>query len=484
MSDSITSESKKKVEELKKLGINPYPYVFSRTHKTEEVKNNFEALEKSGETVAVCGKIIAKREHGGSVFFDLADIFGRLQIYVKKDEVGEKLWELMELLDTGDFLGARGKVFLTKKGEKSLLAQSIELLSKALRQPPKEWYGLKDIDARYRERYVDLLVNKESREVFLKRAKIIKKIREFLDERGYLEVETPVLQPLYGGANAAPFITRYESLNRDFYLRISDELYLKRLLVGNFERVYEIGKNFRNEGIDRTHNPEFSMIEVYEAYGDYFTMMEFTEEIFKTLAREICGGLKIKWGENEIDLGKEWGRASYADLIKKETGLDIFGFDGEELKKEAAKIGVETKGKEIWGQVADEIFKEKVEKNLIQPTFVIDWPKELSPLAKIHRADERLVERFELIIGAKEFANAFSELNDPQEQEKRFRAQMELRKKGDKEAQVMDEDFIRALEYGMPPTGGVGIGIDRLVMLLTDSQSIRDVILFPQLKEK
>ncbi|MDZ7372485.1 MAG: lysine--tRNA ligase [candidate division KSB1 bacterium] len=482
---------REKLSRLRQMGINPYPYAFRRSHRAREILDQFEQLE--GRQVRVAGRMMSKREHGKASFAHIADASGRIQIYVRVDEVGEDRYELFRLLDIGDFLGVEGEVFRTRTGEITVKAQQIELLAKNLRPLPvvkervvngrREVYDpFSDVELRYRQRYVDLVVNPGVREVFIKRSRIISAMRRFLDGKGYIEVETPVLQPIYGGASARPFITHHNALDIDLYLRIADELYLKRLIVGGFEGVYEISKDFRNEGIDRFHNPEFTMMELYVAYEDYNFMMDLVEEMIPYIAEEVLGTLEIEYQGQRIRLNPPWARKRYFEAIQEVTGYWLKGKSEEEVRQAARDLGLEIE--EWWdkGKLLDEIFKEKVEPTLIQPTFVIDYPLELSPLAKRHRDDPELVERFEPFVAGHEIGNAFSELNDPLDQRERFERQMELRERGDEEAHVLDEDFLRALEYGMPPTAGLGIGVDRLVMLLTNQPSIRDVIFFPQMR--
>ena len=480
-----------KLRRLREMGVNPYPYAFKRTHRSREVLDNFDQLE--GKRVAVAGRIMSKRLHGKAGFAHIADAHGRIQIYVRLDEVGEQKYELFKLMDIGDFVGVRGEVFRTRTGEITVKVQELELLSKNLRPLPvvkervvdgkREVYDpFSDVELRYRQRYVDLIVNPHVREVFIKRSKIISAMRRYLDDRGYLEVETPILQPIYGGASARPFITHHNALDIDLYLRIADELYLKRLIVGGFEAVYEISKDFRNEGIDRFHNPEFTMMELYVAYEDYTFMMDLVEEMIGTIAQDVLGTLQIEYQGQTINLEPPWPRKPMFEALEEATGYNLYGKSEGELREVAGKLGIEVEAAWDKGKILDEIFKEKVEPNLIQPVFITDYPIELSPLAKRHRNDPNLVERFEPFVAGHEIGNAFSELNDPLDQRERFERQMELRARGDDEAQVLDEDYLRALEYGMPPTAGLGIGIDRLVMLLTNQPSIRDVLLFPQMR--
>ncbi len=480
-----------KLNKLRELGINPYPYEYPQTHKSREIKENFEKLEK--QIVSVAGRMMTVRLMGKAAFCDIQDEQGRIQIYVRKNEIGEQDFEIFKMLDIGDLVGFKGEVFKTRTGEISVFAREFKLLAKSLRPLPivkeKEEDGKRivydqfaDKEMRYRQRYVDLIVNPEVKEVFVKRTQIIRAIRAFLDERGFLEVETPILQPIYGGATARPFVTHHNALDRKLYLRIANELYLKRLIVGGFERVYEFAKDFRNEGMDRFHNPEFTLLELYVAYKDYKWMMDFVEQLFAHVAQTVLGTTKIRFSGHEIDLSPPWQRLTMYEAIEKFTGVNISDMDEKQLREVAEKLKVEVTPEMGSGKIIDEIFGEHVEPKLIQPTFIYDYPIEMSPLAKKHREKPGLVERFEPIIAGKEVANAFSELNDPIDQKERFLEQLKLRERGDEEAQMMDEDYIRALEYGMPPTAGLGIGIDRLVMLITDQPSIRDVILFPQMR--
>ena len=482
---------REKLEKIREMGIEPYPYEYNQTHKSQQIKDNFDQLEE--KEVAIAGRIMSVRLMGKAAFTHIQDEQGKIQAYLRMNEIGEQAFKLFKMLDIGDHVGIRGLVFKTRTGEISVFGKELTLLSKSLRPLPivkeKEEDGQKivydqfaDKEMRYRQRYVDLVVNPEVKEVFIKRSKIIAAMRRFLDSRGFLEVETPILQPIYGGAAARPFITHHNALDRDFYLRIANELYLKRLIVGGFDRVYEFAKDFRNEGMDRFHNPEFTMLELYVAYKDYKWMMQFVEELFVHVAQEALGTTKIKFGEHEIDLQPPWRRLTMFDAIKEYTGKDLRGLDEKGLRAAADELKVELTPEMGPGKIIDEIFGELVEPNLIQPTFILDYPLEMSPLAKKHRAEQGLVERFEPIIGGKEVANAFSELNDPIDQYQRFKEQMQLKARGDLEAQEMDEDYVRALEIGMPPTAGLGVGIDRLVMLLTNQPSIRDVILFPQMR--
>jgi len=430
--------------------------------------------------------MLSKRGHGKASFVDILDTKGKIQIYIKIDEVGEeKYQEFKEYYDIGDIIGVKGEVFKTHKGEISIKAKEIEMLTKCLRPLPEKWHGLKDVDTRYRKRYLDLIVNPQVRDTFIKRSLIIRSIRKFLDDRGFLEVETPVLSPIAGGAAARPFITHHNALDIDLYLRIATELHLKRLIVGGFDKVYELGRVFRNEGISIKHNPEFTTIEIYQAYADYKDMMDLTEELITTVAKEVLGTLKITYQGQEIDLTPPWQRLTMVEAIKKYVGVDFKNVTSlDEARKIAKDLGIEVEENWQVGHIINEVFEKKVEDFLVQPTFIMDYPVEVSPLAKRKKDNPQFTERFELVITCRESANAFSELNDPFDQKERFLEQLKERQRGNQEAHMMDEDFIEALEYGMPPTGGLGIGIDRLVMLLTDSYSIRDVLLFPTMRPK
>ncbi|MBT3496708.1 MAG: lysine--tRNA ligase [Candidatus Marinimicrobia bacterium] len=478
-----------KLQKLKDAGVNPYPHQFKPTHSSQEILGNYETLEN--KTVVVAGRIMALRKMGKASFTHIMDGAGRIQAYIRRDDIGEDQYNHFKLLDIGDFIGIEGYVFTTKMGEISIHADKITVLAKSIRPLPvvKEKDGetfdaFSDKEQRYRNRHLDLIVNPEVRETFIKRTKIINAIRSYLDGRDFLEVETPVLQPLYGGANARPFVTHHNSLDQTFYLRIADELYLKRLIIGGFEKVYEIGKDFRNEGMDRSHNPEFTMLEYYEAYADYTDTMALIEDMIQTVAKGV-DATQITWGDMEIDLSKPFAKKPYFELLKEATGRDLSKASLEELKTIFDELKIEIPANVNVPQMLGTLMDDLVEPSLIQPTFVIDYPKEVSPLAKLHRnGDESLVERFELIIGGSEFANSFSELNDPIDQRQRLEAQAALREAGDEEAQPVDENFLQAMECGMPPTGGVGLGVDRLVMLLTGNRWIRDVLLFPALRSE
>ncbi len=487
---------KRRIEELEELrakGVNPFAYSFSTDSDSADIKNCY--VENEKRTVSIAGRIMTLRRMGKASFAHLQDEHGKIQVYLKKDDLGDD-YDNFKLLDIGDIIGVTGFVFKTRTGEISVHVEKLFLLTKSVRPIPipKEivdengnkviYDQFSDIELRYRQRYLDLIVNPDIKETFKYRSKIITSIRNFLDKNGILEVETPILQPLYGGANARPFVTHHNTLDVDFYLRIADELYLKRLIVGGFHGVYEISKDFRNEGMDKTHNPEFTMMEVYVAYKDYNWMMEFVEDMVREVSIKVFGTTIFNVGGTEIDFGKKWHRVSMIDAIKEKTGLDVLNTDDQTLFSKAKAVGVEDLAHKSRGKIIDEIFEILIQDELIQPTFLIDYPVETSPLAKTHRSKPGIVERFEGFVTGREICNAFSELNDPFDQMARFQDQVKAREKGDDEAQQVDEDFIRALEYGMPPTAGLGIGIDRLVMLLTNQSSIKDVIFFPQMKRE
>jgi lysyl-tRNA synthetase class 2 len=471
-----------KLEALRARGVNPYPYSYGRSHAAAEVAAREEELSRGETEVSVAGRLVALRAHGKTTFGHVLDGSGTIQFYARRDELGEEAYERLGLYELGDWVGVVGTVFRTRTGELTVRARKIDILSKALRPLPEKWHGLQDKEIRFRRRYLDLVANPNVRDTFVTRSRMIRSIRSYLDDQGFLEVETPVLQPVYGGASARPFVTSHNALDMDLYMRIADELYLKRLLVGGFEKVYEFCKDFRNEGIDRTHNPEFTMLELYASFWDYTDMMFTVEKIFERLIEEVLGGPEVTFGEHRIDLSPPWERIRFFDAIGEATGRDLRGADREEVAARAreAGIGVDATGGK--GKILDEIFSQACQPRFIQPVLVFDYPKELSPLAKDHRSEPGLVERFEPIVAGLELGNAFSELNDPLEQRRRFEAQMALRRAGDEEAQVLDEDFLLALEHGMPPAGGLGLGIDRMAMLLTNSASIREVVLFPHLR--
>ena len=472
-----------KLKELQNEKKDPFEITkYNRTHTGKQIIENYNELEQ--KDVSIAGRIIAKRIMGKASFCHIQDSEGKIQSYVSLNDLGEELYKEFKTYDIGDIIGITGFVFKTRTEEISVHAKNVILLSKSLRPLPEKFHGLKDMDLRYRQRYVDLIVNPEVKKTFELRTKIIKKIREILDEKGYLEVETPTLNIIPGGAAARPFITYHNALDIEMYLRIATELYLKRLIVGGFDKVYEMGKNFRNEGIDIKHNPEFTCMELYSAYDDYNDMMNITEEIFSKIAKDIFGTTKINYQETEIDLTPSWKRITMIDSIKEVTGIDFNKIESDEEALEIVKkLEIEYDENKITrGELINLVFEEKVERTLINPTFICDYPVEVSPLTKRKKEDPRLTERFELFINGGEYANAYSELNDPIDQYERFKKQLEAREAGDEEANMLDEDFITALEYGMPPTGGLGIGIDRMIMLFTNSASIRDVLFFPTMK--
>ena len=481
--NEILRVRREKLSALQSEGRDPFQETkFTVSHHTQEIKDQFDALE--GTEVTIAGRLMSKRGMGKVSFCDLQDKSGRIQLYARKDEMDEEEYNRFKKFDIGDIVGVRGEVFRTQRGEMSVRGRAITLLSKSLLPLPEKFHGLTDKETRYRQRYVDLIVNPEVRRNFEVRSAFVKYLRQFLDNRGYMEVETPVLNTISGGATARPFITHHNTLDIDMYMRIATELPLKRLIVGGMERVYEVGRIFRNEGMDTRHNPEFTTVELYEAYADFNDMMDLFEALLSGAAKEICGGYQLQWQGEEIDLTPGWPRLTMAEAVKQHLGVDFMSItdDGEAVA--AAKgAGVDMDGVEpTWGHALYECFDQKVERQLIQPTFITMHPVDVSPLAKRSPRDPRVTERFELFICRSEMGNAFSELNDPIDQRQRFQKEVEARAKGDDEAGMMDEDFLTALEYGMPPTGGLGIGIDRCVMLLTGSDSIRDVILFPTMK--
>jgi len=490
--NSLMQRRLEELDELKAKGVDTFAYSFDVDSYSKEIKDNFEKYEQ--KDVRVAGRIMALRRMGKASFTTIQDKEGRIQIYLRKDEIGEDPYAAFKLMDIGDIVGIEGYVFKTKTGETSIHAKSFVLLTKSIRPIPvaKETTDedgnkvvhdqFADKELRYRQRYVDLIVNPEVKDTFVKRSKIVTEIRRFLDEKGLVEVETPVLQPLYGGAAARPFVTHHNTLDVKLYLRIADELYLKRLIVGGFDGVYEISKDFRNEGMDKSHNPEFTMLELYVAYKDYNWMMEFVEEMVSDVCLKVFGTTIFNIEGKEIDFKAPWKRVSMVEAIKEKTGIDVLSSSVEELEKANKKFGAELKGADTKANLIDQLFEATIQDDLVQPTFLIDYPVELSPLAKKHRTREGIVERFEAFVMSRELCNAFTELNDPIDQRERFEDQVKMKEAGDEEAHQIDEDYIRALEYGMPPTAGLGIGIDRLVMLLTQQPSIRDVILFPQMR--
>jgi lysyl-tRNA synthetase class 2 len=458
----VADDRRAKLERLRAQGIDPFPHEFPGVVSTSSVVDDLEPGEETDRAYRVAGRMVARRDQGGAAFIDLADRKGKLQLHAKKDVLGDESFERLVSLDIGDLIGVDGTAFKTRRGQLSLLVTDWSLLAKSLRDIPKEHYGLEDVETRYRHREIDLAANPETRDLFILRSKVTRAIRRWLDERDFIEVETPILQPLYGGALARPFVTHHNQLDRDFFLRIADELYLKRLIVGGLERVYEIGKDFRNEGVSHKHNPEFTMLEWYEAYADYEDIADRLEELITYVVEDVGY-------EGPIDWSRPWKRMKLRDSIKERTGIDILA--GDELP-----------GEGTWAKRVDTLLSHEVEPQLQNPAFIMDYPKELSPFAKDHRSEEGLVERFECFAGGMEFANAFTELNDPDEQRARFEQQRADEAEGDEETQPYDEDYVRALEHGMPPTGGIGIGIDRLVMILSGRRSIREVVLFPAMK--
>ena len=474
-----------KVAALKEKGIDPFGERYEITHHIKELLDNQEKFIQSGEDIKIAGRLLAKRGQGKAGFANITDLSGNIQIYSKIDVAGEDSHWLFKKADIGDICGIRGKLFITQKGETTIEVLEYTHLSKSIRPLPEKFHGLTDVELRYRQRYVDLIMNNEVKQTFVLRSKIISALREYLEQQNYLEVETPVLHTIAGGANARPFITHHNALDMDLYMRIALELHLKRLIVGGLEKVFEIGRVFRNEGIDTRHNPEFTMLEVYEAFGDYETMMDLSENMIRYVAEKVLGTTTILYDDDYIDLGKPWKRMSMAESVNLFTGVDYHSDMSDEAFAQAAKeAGVEFEDGLSRGKILGELFDQKVEPYLIQPTFITDYPVEISPLAKRKKDNPNLTDRFEIFIVGREHGNAFSELNDPMDQRARFEAQMEAKRQGDDEAPPMDEDFLQALEYGLPPTGGLGIGIDRLVMLLTNQPSIRDVLLFPTLKHK
>jgi len=481
MGPEVLKEEEVRREKLRKLrakGLNPYPYRFDRSHTNGQIVERFDDLEAQGTVVAACGRVLAIRRHGKTMFANIGDESGKIQLYLRSDALGER-FELVDFVDIGDFLGVHGKVFKTKTGESTIMVEDFVILSKSLRPLPEKWHGLKDVELRYRYRYLDLIANEETRALFRQRTKIYNVIRAFLNERGFIEVETPILQPVYGGATAKPFKSYYQALASDVYLRIADELYLKRLIVGGYEKVYEIGRDFRNEGVDRFHNPEFTMLEAYEAYKDYNDVMAMVEDLLILITRELHGGNHLVFQGQAADLNKPFKRIYYIAELERVMGTDPLTLGREALRKQAEKFGLDLSADMSKGKIIDKLFEELVQKHIVEPTFVCDHPKLISPLAKEHRQNKDLVERFELFAFGVELANAFSELNDPVEQRRRFEEQLAEKEEGIGE---IDEDFLLALEHGMPPTGGLGIGIDRLCMVLLDKPSLRDVIAFPHLR--
>ena len=481
---------REKMENLRQKGLDPFGKRFDRSHTSQEIKEQFdsftkEELEEKEASVTIAGRIMTKRGKGKAGFAHIQDLAGQIQIYVRKDAVGDEEYEIFNTADLGDLIGVTGTVFKTKVGELSIKAKEFILLTKALRPLPEKFHGLKDVEQRYRQRYLDLITSQESKQTFIARSKIIQSMRRYLDNNGYLEVETPMMHAIAGGASARPFITHHNALDMQLYMRIAIELHLKRLIVGGLEKVYEIGRVFRNEGVSTRHNPEFTMIELYEAYADYRDIMALTENLIAHIAKEVFGSTTVQYGDYEVNLEPQWTRLHMVDAVKEHTGADFWKeMSDEEAHALAKEHGIEVKPTMQYGHILNEFFEQKVEDKLIQPTFIYGHPVEISPLAKKNDEDGRFTDRFELFIVGREHANAFTELNDPIDQRERFESQLKEREEGNDEAHMMDDDFIEALEYGMPPTGGLGIGIDRLVMLLTNSPSIRDVLLFPLMRHR
>ncbi|MFH1662523.1 MAG: lysine--tRNA ligase [Chloroflexota bacterium] len=484
--DRITQQRMDKLERIMGRGIEPYPHKYNPSHTTEQavVLLNQKIKPAKSLSITIAGRVTAQRRMGKIVFLDIRDGSGKLQLYIHREQVREADLELLKDLDIGDFIGAGGHLFLTKSGEPTLEVEALTWLAKSLRPLPEKWHGLQDVDARHRQRYLDLISNPEVKETFRIRSQVISAIRNFLNEQGFLEVETPVLQPSAGGALARPFITHHHALDHNFYLRIALELYLKRLIIGGFDRVYELGRIFRNEGISTKHNPEFTMLEAYQAYADYKDIMNLFEEMASSIIYNISGSYKVTFGENTIDFKPPWPRLELRQAVAEHSGIDFVQYpDADLLRVKMRELGLVVDPNKNWAKLLDELISVYLEPKLIQPTFIMDYPLSMSPLAKKKPGHERVVERFEAFAGGMEIANAFTELNDPIEQRKRFVTQQKDRGK-DEEQEVIDEDFLLAMEYGMPPTGGLGVGIDRLVMLFTNQQSIREVILFPHHKEK
>ncbi|MCM3667075.1 lysine--tRNA ligase [Mesobacillus subterraneus] len=481
---------REKMNSLREKGMDPFGKRFERTHLTDQLISEFgemekEEIEAKNVSVKIAGRIMTKRGKGKAGFAHIQDLAGQIQIYIRQDAVGEDQYEVFDTADLGDIIGVEGTLFKTKVGELSIKAQNFVFLSKALRPLPEKFHGLKDVEQRYRQRYLDLITSSESKNTFINRSRIIQSMRRYLDGQGYLEVETPLMHSIAGGASARPFITHHNALDMQLYMRIAIELHLKRLIVGGLEKVYEIGRVFRNEGISTRHNPEFTMLELYEAYADYRDIMSLTENMVAHIAEDVLGTTTVQYGEYEIDLKPEWKRVHMVDAIKEYTGVDFWPqMSTEEARALAKEHGVEITEHMQYGHIVNEFFEQKVEEHLIQPTFIFGHPVDISPLAKKNDEDSRFTDRFELFIVAREHANAFTELNDPIDQRERFEAQLKEKEQGNDEAHEMDDDFIEALEYGMAPTGGLGIGIDRLVMLLTNSPSIRDVLLFPLMRHR
>ena len=484
-SSALMDQRREKLEEIRQLGVDPYAYKYSPTHTTQEIREQFaEVGDQPDETksVRVAGRIMTKRDHGKSGFAHLQGGSERLQIYVRQNAVGEEAYQVYRKLDVGDVIGVGGPVFRTRTGEITVLVNEVELLAKSLRPPPEKWHGLQNKETRYRQRYADLMMNPEVMQVFINRTRMIQAVREYLNQDGFIEVETPILQPIYGGATARPFTTHHNALDMPLYLRIANELYLKRLIVGGFDRVYEFSRDFRNEGIDHDHSPEFTMIELYQAYADYEDMMCLTENLLAHTAQTVLGTTQITYKGDSISLDPPWRRLTMIESLKEEAGIDVDELSDKELYSAILDAHIDIEDAAPRGKLIAELFEAHVEPNLVQPTFIYDYPIEVSPFAKKKRGSDSFVERFEFFIARMEMGNAFSELNDPIDQRERFIEGAKKGEDGDEDALMIDEDYLRALEYGMPPTGGLGFGIDRLAMLLTDQTSIRDVILFPQMR--
>jgi lysyl-tRNA synthetase class 2 len=477
-------EQTKKLQELRNLGIDPYGVPFPEKHSIQDIRSHPEKFLDQDILLRIAGRIMAIRRHGKAIFADVQDRLGRIQIYVKKDTIGDDSFGIFKSLDVGDVIGLEGKLFKTHSGELTIVVENFSLLSKCLHPLPEKWHGLREVEVRYRKRYLDLIMNPEVREVFQTRSRVLSELRKYLDERDYLEVETPMMQLIPGGALARPFVTFHNALGIDLYLRIAPELYLKRLIVGGMEKVYEINRNFRNEGISVRHNPEFTMLELYQAYGNYETMMNLCEKMLSSIVFSILGTYEVNYQDMAIDFTPPWRRLNLREVIQKEGGIDIFEDSLETLYQRGKKAGLNCDQTWDRGKYVNEFLDIFVQPHLVNPTFVLEYPVEISPLAKAKKNDPLVAERFELFIGKEELGNAYSELNDPIEQKKRFLDQVKKRDRGDVEAHLIDQDYVEALEYGMPPTGGMGIGIDRLVMLLTNSSSIREVIFFPILRPK
>ncbi|MFG6150747.1 lysine--tRNA ligase [Halobacillus sp. B23F22_1] len=493
MSEELNDQMQVRREKLnsyKEQGLDPFGSKFERTALASELTSQYdeftkEELEEKQIPTTIAGRIMTKRGKGKAGFAHIQDLSGQIQLYVRKDAIGEDAYAIFKSADIGDIVGVSGEMFKTNVGELSVKASEFEILTKSLRPLPEKFHGLKDVEQRYRQRYLDLITNPDSRDTFVLRSKIIQSMRRYLDNLGFLEVETPMMHSIPGGASARPFVTHHNALDMELYMRIAIELHLKRLIVGGMEKVYEIGRVFRNEGVSTRHNPEFTMIELYEAYADYHDIMSLTEHLIAHISKEVLGTTKVEYDDQEIDLEPEWARLHMVDAVKEYTGVDFWKeMSDEEAKALAKEHGIEIQETMTFGHIVNEFFEQKVEEKLIQPTFVYGHPIEISPLAKKNPEDARFTDRFELFIVGREHANAFSELNDPIDQRERFEAQLKEREEGNDEAHLMDDDFLESLEYGMPPTGGLGIGIDRLVMLLTNSASIRDVLLFPQMRNR